>query len=423
MERVVITGMGLISALGADVQSCWQGLIEGRSGIVPISHYDVTDYNTKVAGEAVWIPREDPAAGLPWQWCRRAVRMFSKATGEAFRDASLDRVPLPARELGVAAGATVNWIDVIQLREIARYGRPDGKSWDMLRYLEEEKHPIRGYYKRMGDLMVSAPAQALGAKGPAFVMDTACAASAHSIGEAFRMIQRGKAKAMIAGGAAALVNPIAILAFALIGALSRSGNPEEASRPFDKGRDGFVMGEAAGAIVLESLSSARERGARIYAELAGYGSTLNAASLTDPSPDGSSEARAMKMAAEEAGLRKEEIDYVAAHGTSTQKNDAVETMAIKRFLGEHAQRVPISSNKGQIGHTISAAGVCNVISATKAITEGVIPPTMHLRNPDAACDLDYVPNKSRRREVRAALANAFAFGGQNAVLALRVLVN
>lgn len=423
MERVVITGMGLITALGADLPTNWSGLIEGRSGIAPITQYDVTEYATKVAAEAAFIPREDPLPGVPWQWCRRALRLFHHTSGEAFRDAGLDREPLAPREIGIAAATTVNWIDIPHLRVKAGYPGPDGKGFDVLRYTQAEEHPLRGYYKRMGDMMATVPARALGLGGPAFVMDTACAASAHSIGEAFRMVKRGQVRAMVAGGAASLVNPIGILAFALIGALSRSADPKTASRPFDKGRDGFVMGEAAGAIILESLSSARARGAHIYAELAGFGSTLNAGSLTDPSPDGSTEAQAMVLALREAGLRADEIDYVAAHGTSTAKNDFVETLALKRTFGDRAKHLPVSSNKGQIGHTISAAGVCNVITVAKAITEGIVPPTMHLTNPDPACDLDYVANQSRRVEVRAALSNAFAFGGQNVVLALKACSN
>jgi 3-oxoacyl-(acyl-carrier-protein) synthase len=224
---------------------------------------------------------------------------------------------------------------------------------------------------------------------------------------------------MLAGGAAALVSPLPILAFSLLGALSRNADPEAASRPFDRQRDGFVMGEAGGAVVLETLESAQARGAHIYAELAGYGSSLNAHTLTDPSPDGSAEAQAISIALRQASLAPEEVDYIAAHGTSTPKNDPIETAAIKRAFGPYAKRLMVSSNKGQIGHTISAAGVCNVICAVKAIAEGHVPPTMHLRSPDPQCDLDYVPNQSRAATVRAALAHAFAFGGQNAVLAVR----
>ncbi len=423
MERVVITGMGMSTALGPDLPSCWHGLIAGRSGIAPITRWDVADYTTKVAAEAAFIPRRDPLDTVPWQWCRRAVRMFNSVCVEAWCDAALDEAPLASSRIGVAAGASMNWIDIIQLGRYVDYPKEDGKTFDLLRYSQAEEQPLRGYYKRMGDMMVSVPARALGARGPSFVVDTACAASAHSIGEAYRLIQRGKASAMIAGGSAALVNPIAVLAFALLGALSRSANPDEASRPFDKARDGFVMGEGAGAVVLESLSSARARGARIHAELSGFGSTLNAYTLTDPSPDGSSEARAIALALDEACLRPEEISYVAAHGTSTPKNDAIETLAIKHFFGAHASKLMVSSNKGAIGHTISAAGVCNVICAVKAMTDGIVPPTAHLTHADPACDLDYVANESRPALVRAAIANAFAFGGQNAVLALKAWNN
>ena len=226
-------------------------------------------------------------------------------------------------------------------------------------------------------------------------------------------------KAMLAGGTCALVTPLAILGFGLLGALSRSPDPEKASRPFDINRDGFVMGEGAGAVVLENLESARARGARIYAELVGYGSTLNAHNMTDPSPDGESEGRAMQMALRDGDVAPDEVDYIAAHGTSTPKNDYAETVAIKRVFRGHAYRLMVSSIKAQIGHTIAAAGVCNLVCAVKAMTEGKVPPTMHLSHPDPECDLDYVPNQSRPASVRAALVNAFAFGGQNAVLAVR----
>jgi 3-oxoacyl-[acyl-carrier-protein] synthase II len=216
-----------------------------------------------------------------------------------------------------------------------------------------------------------------------------------------------------------VVSPIGILAFAVLGALSTNPDPEEASRPFDRRRDGFVMGEGAGAVVLERLESARARGARVYGEVAGYGATLNAGSLTDPSPDGASEEWAMRLALREAALSPEEVDYVAAHGTSTPRNDAVETKALRRVFGRHAGRLLVSSNKGQIGHTISAAGVCNLICALKAVEQGWVPPTAHYREPDPECDLDYVPNVGRQAAVRGALVNAFGFGGQNAVLAVR----
>jgi 3-oxoacyl-(acyl-carrier-protein) synthase len=303
-------------------------------------------------------------------------------------------------------------------RQFFQSRRPDNSGVDLASLLDAGDAPYAAFYRRQGDTIAGAAARFLKIGGPATVIDTACAASAHAIGEAWRMIRHGKAAAMIAGGSAALVSPVAILAFSLLGALSRSSDPEQASRPFDKDRDGFVMGEGAGAIVLESLESATRRGARIYAEMVGFGSTSNAYSLTDPSPDGASEGRAMQIALG-SQIRPEEVDYIAAHGTSTPRNDNTETMAIKHAFGNHARRLLVSSNKGHLGHTISAAGVCNVITAVKAIVEGCVPPTLGLRNPDSGCDLDYVPLQSRTAKVRVALANAFAFGGQNAVIALR----
>ncbi len=419
MHRVVITGMGLSTSLGPCLSTCWQALVEGRCGIAPISFYDPSQYDIKVAAECPYVPAEVDADRAPREWCRRYVRLFYSVAQEAYRDAGLEEDPLPSSEIGIAGGGSVNWIDVVQLRrEYFDFRTEDGKALDLKRYPVKGQSQ-RGYYRRMGEMMLAVPARLLRLGGPQFMMDTACAASAHAIGEAYRLVKRGKVRAMLAGGSAALVNPIGILAFALLGALSKSGNPEEASRPFDRLRDGFVMGEGAGAIVLESLESAKARGARIYAELVGYGSTLNAYSLSDPSPDGNSEARAMRLALEEAGMTPEQVDYVAAHGTSTPKNDAVETTAIKLCFGKHSPKLLVSSIKGHIGHTISAAGVCNLISAVKSMGEGQVPPTLNLRNPDPGCDLDYVPNHSRRATVRAALVNAFAFGGQNAVLAVK----
>jgi len=349
------------------------------------------------------------------------VRLFVPVVREAFADAGLDRPGAPeGAQIGIAAGTSVNYLDMHLMKHYFQLRKPDSPELDLARFAREGRQPGNSFHRRLGDMIASVPAKLLKLGGPGFVMDTACAASSHAIGEAFRLVRLGKVKAMLAGGAAALVSPLPILAFSLLGALSRNANPEVASRPFDRQRDGFVMGEGGGAVVLESLESAQARGARIYAELAGYGSSLNAYTLTDPSPDGSAEARAMTIAMEQAALKPEDVDYIAAHGTSTPKNDPIETAAIKRVFGEQAKRLVVSSNKGQIGHTISAAGVCNVICAVKAIAEGQVPPTMHLRTPDPQCDLDYVPNQSRSAKIRAALANAFAFGGQNAVVAVRV---
>jgi 3-oxoacyl-[acyl-carrier-protein] synthase II len=414
----MITGLGWTTSLGSNLETCWRKLLAGESGIRPISFWDTTSYTVKLAAEVRDIPRDTGLATVPSTWCRRSSRLFLPVVREAFGDAGLDTCPVPSDEIGIAAGASVNYIDHRLIREyFSRFDKATRRLAFNALGIGEERPEV--FARRAGDMMAAVPARLLRLGGPSFAVDTACAASSHAIGEAFRLIRRGKASAMIAGGSAALVSPLGIIAFSLLGALSRSSNPLEASRPFDRLRDGFVMGEGAGAVVLESLPSALRRGARIYAEVVGYGSTSNAGSLTDPSADGTPEARAMASALAEGEMAPEEVDYIAAHGTSTQKNDATETLAIKRVFGEHARRLLVSSNKGQIGHTISAAGVSNVICAVKAITDGIAPPTMNLRNPDAECDLDYVPNQSRPSRIRGAIANAFAFGGQNTALAIR----
>jgi 3-oxoacyl-[acyl-carrier-protein] synthase II len=411
--------MGMSTSLGPDLCTCWPRLLAGVNGIAPLSFWDPSEYSAKVVAEVKHVPRDAGADFIPPSWCRRGVRLFVPVAREAFADAQLDRVPLAPAEIGIAVGTSVNYLDMHLMKHYFQLRSPDRPALDMARFAREGRQPENSFYRRLGDMLASVPAKLLQLAGPAFVMDTACAASSHAIGEAFRLVRLGKVKAMLAGGAAALVSPLPILAFSLLGALSRNADPQFASRPFDRQRDGFVMGEGGGALVLERLESAQARGARIYAELAGYGSSLNAYTLTDPSPDGSAEARAMSIALQQASLAPEEVDYIAAHGTSTPKNDPIETLAIKRVFGPLAKRLMVSSNKGQIGHTISAAGVCNVICAVQAIVHGQVPPTMHLRTPDPQCDLDYVANQSRAAKIRAALANAFAFGGQNAVLAVR----
>ena len=412
------------TALGPDLATCWRRLLAGENGIGPLSFWDPSEYNTRVAAEVKHIPRETGSDAIPSSWCRRGVRLFLPVAREAMADAGLsgsrESSGLAPEDIGIAAGTSVNYLDMALMKHYFQLRQPDRPALDMARFAREGRQPDNSFYRRLGDMISSVPAKLLKLAGPAFVMDTACAASSHAIGEAFRLVRLGKVKAMLAGGAAALVSPLPILAFSLLGALSRNADPEIASRPFDRQRDGFVMGEGGGAVLLETADSAQARGAHIYAEVAGFGSSLNAHTLTDPSPDGSAEARAISIALEQASMAPEEVHYIAAHGTSTPKNDSIETAAIKKAFGAHSKRLMVSSNKGQIGHTISAAGVCNVICAVQAIAEGHVPPTMHLRSPDPQCDLDYVPNQSRSATIRAALAHAFAFGGQNAVLAMRV---
>ena len=422
MTRVVVTGMDLVTALGPTLATTWPRLVAGEAGIGPITYFDASEYSCHVAAEVRDVQPDGGGMPAPVEHSRRGVRLFTKAVHGAWRDAGLDVDPPAAERAGVAAGVTVNYVNMAMLRHHFRFRSPGTHAIDLERFAREGGHePPHLFHRRQGDLAAALPARALGLTGPTIAVDTACAASAFAIGEAFRAIQRGRVRVMVAGGGASIVSPVGILAFSVLGALSRNPDPALASRPFDRDRDGFVMGEGAGAVVLEDRDHARARGARIYAELCGYGTTVTAYTLTDPSPDGSCEADAIRLALADAAMAPEEVGYIAAHGTSTAKNDALETVAIKQVLGPHAARVPVSSNKGQIGHTISAAGVCNLVVAIKAITDQCVPPTAHYRTPDPACDLDYVPNVGRRAQVGAALAHAFAFGGQNAVLAVRAV--
>jgi 3-oxoacyl-[acyl-carrier-protein] synthase II len=419
MSRVVITGMELITALGSSLSTTWSRLIAGESAVAPITYFDAAEYGCTVAAEVrdpSWPHAIDPTLHNH----RRGVRLFTTTARGAWRDAGLDCDKPRPDQVGIAAGVSVNYVNMAMVRHHFNFRRADGRALDLGRFAREGGcEPPHLFAKRQGELAATLPARELGVTGPTIAVDTACAASASAIAQAFRLIRRGRARVMIAGGGASLVSPVGLLAFSVLGALSRNANPAQASRPFDRNRDGFVMGEGAGAIVLEEREHARARGARIYAELCGCGATLSGHNLTDPSPDGVCESEAIRLALEDGGIAPEEIGYVAAHGTSTPKNDVVETAAVKRALGSQAARVAISSNKGQIGHTISAAGVCNVVCAAKALSAGWLPPTANYQTPDPACDLDYVPNLGRRASPAAALAHAFAFGGQNAVLALR----
>jgi 3-oxoacyl-[acyl-carrier-protein] synthase II len=422
MTRVVVTGMDLVTALGPTLAATWPRLVAGEAGIGPITYFDASEYGCHVAAEVREAQPDGNSVPAPIEHSRRGVRLFTKAVHGAWRDAGLDIEPPAPERAGVAAGVTVNYVNMAMLRHHFQFRAAGTPAIDLERFAREGGHePAHLFHRRQGDLAAALPARALGLTGPTIAVDTACAASAFAIGEAFRIIRRGRAQVMVAGGGASIVSPVGILAFSVLGALSRNPDPAQASRPFDRDRDGFVMGEGAGAVVLEERDHARARGARIYAELCGYGTTLTSYNLTDPSPGGACEADAIRLALADAAMASEEVGYIAAHGTSTAKNDALETAAIKEVLGPHAARVPVSSNKGQIGHTISAAGVCNLIVAIKAITDQCVPPTAHYRTPDPACDLDYVPNVGRRAQVGAALAHAFAFGGQNAVLAVRAV--
>lgn len=417
-SRVVVTGLGITTALGRGINACWPKLIGGESGIRPVSYYDPSEHSIKVSAEARDVPSDPAVDGTPVAHMRRAHRMFASVVEEAWLHAHLDQEPVPPEQIGIAAGTSTNYIDVRLVGPVWEMRRTGKLQVDLERVRSSGVAGAGHFFRRQGDMIGAVPARLLNLGGPAILTDTACSASAHAIGLAYHALRRGKARVMIAGGAAALARPLSILAFALLGALSR-GTTSEASRPFDKKRDGFVMGEGGGAVVLETLESAQQRGVPVLAEILGFGCTTSGHNLTDPSPNGLWEGRAMAMALADAGWQPEEVDYIAAHGTSTPKNDISETHSIKSVFGDHARRLMVSSNKGHIGHTISAAGVCNVVFTVKGMVEGVAPPTLNLRNPDPDCDLDYVPNLGRPAKINRALCNAFAFGGQNVSLAVR----
>jgi 3-oxoacyl-(acyl-carrier-protein) synthase len=420
MESVAITGMGLVCALGATLREAWPRLVAGEHGFRPISRFDASAYGSRIAAEVgafATVGPDVPQGGdSP---LRRSTRLFLAAAAEAWRDAGLTADDATAAQAGVVAGASVNYVHMSHIRVLwAARDRQTGQV-DTGRALSDEVVPSGAFFRRHGETMAAATAVTFGLGGPRIACDTACASGAHAIADAYRIVARGDAPIMLAGGGSGLIMPVTILAFSRIGALTSNADPATASRPFDRRRDGFVLGEGAAVVVLERIPAARARRARVYAEIAGAASTVNAHSLTDPSPGGETEAMTMTLAMRDAGMAARDIGYIAAHGTSTPKNDVTETLAIKRALGERAESVLVSSHKGQLGHTLPAAGAINVVLAATALARQTVPPTAHLSEPDPECDLDYVPGVGRRAVVRAALCNAFAFGGQNTVIVLR----
>ncbi len=405
MRRVVVTGMGVVSPVGVGVDAFWSSLTSGTSGIRRITRFDPSPFPSQIAGE---IRDFDPLAHLPRRDVVRTdpfIHYALVAAQEAIENAKL-RIDGQNARVGVSIGSSMGGIGLflaaqeILLREGAGAISP---------------YAMPGYLPHMAAGWVS---MRTGARGPIAAAATACAAGSQAIGDAFRTIQRGDADAMLAGGSDALIHPVVVGCFCALRALStRNAEPTRASRPFDRERDGFVLAEGAGVLVLEELEAARARGVHVYAELVGYGLTADAHHPTAPSEDGP--ARAMALALADAGLRPEQIDYVNAHGTSTPHNDVNETRAIKHAFGPHARRVAISSIKSMTGHLNGAAGAVEAIATVLAIARGLVPPTINYRTPDAECDLDYVPNQARAMAVRAALSNSFAFGGINATLVFR----
>lgn len=397
----------MVTPIGSDVPTFWRNLVEGRSGVSMIDAFDVSDYPTKIAA----VVRDfNPEPYIDKKELRRLDRFTQfaiAATRQAVEDAGLEIHEENAERVGVYIGSGIGGIHTLleNYRTLLDRGP---------RRVSPFVVPMMIANMASGQVSIL-----LGAKGPNSAAVTACATGTHAIGDAFKIIERGDADVMIAGGSEAAIVDLALAGFSNAKALStRNDAPEKASRPFDKDRDGFVMGEGSGVIVLEALDHALARGARIRAEIVGYGMSGDAYHVTAPHPEGEGAYRAMAAALRDAGIRPEDVDYINAHGTSTDVGDVHETLAIKRLFGEHAKRLAVSSNKSMIGHLLGAAGGVEAVATVKTIEEGILPPTINLETPDPQCDLDYVPNVARPAQVRYALSNSFGFGGHNAVIVL-----
>jgi 3-oxoacyl-[acyl-carrier-protein] synthase II len=419
-RRIVVTGMGMITPLGTGVARNWERMLRGESGVRRIHRIDTTTLEVKIAGEIVPLPEvpEDESVkqlGIHSRFALVAGREAWASSGLA------DFAGLDRGRAGVYLGAGKGILDLERLVPALKAARAGGgfEYGPFTERAAETIDPYRRYeepYHRPGTHL----ARALGLEGPNVVCITACAAGNHALGEAYRMLRRGDADVMVAGGTHSQVDLMSIAGYSTLGALStRNDEPERASRPFDRKRDGFILGEGSGVLVLEELEHARARGATIHAEIIGYGNTDDCYRVTDPHPEGRGAEKAMRLALESAGLAPDAIDYVNAHGTSTAQNDAQESAAIARIFGPKGEAPPVSSVKSMVGHLIAAAGAIEAITCVRALQESVIPPTINYENPDPACDLDYVPNEPREAKLTHTMNNSFGFGGQNIVTIFR----
>lgn len=407
-RRVVVTGVGLVTPLGIGVEESWSALIAGKSGVGEITRFDATDYNTKIAGEVKGFNAED---FMPKKEAKRTETFIAfaiAATRMAMDDSGLIIDSTNAHRVGVLTGCGLGGLNMLEVTA----------------HTVEHKGPNRvsPFFIPLiiGNMAPGMISIQFGAKGPNSSVATACAAGAHAIGDAFELIKSGKADAMITGGVESVITRTGVAGFGAMKALStRNDDPQRASRPFDRDRDGFIMGEGCGMVILESLDNALERGAKIYAEMAGYGMSGDGYHMTSPPPDGDGAARCMEAAIADAGIAKHQIGYINAHGTSTPLNDLYETRAIKAVFGDLAKSVPISSTKSMTGHLLGGSGGVETVFTTLAITHGILPPTINLDNPDEECDLDYIPNVARKAHVNYAMTNSFGFGGTNASLILK----
>lgn len=404
MERVVITGMGVISPLGNNLNDFWANVKKGKCGIDYIKAFDTKDFDVKVAGEVKDFNPKDYLSPKEAKRLDKFCQFAIAGADMAVKDSGLCLDKIDKTRFGVIVGSGVGGIETIE--EEARVIREKGP-----RRVKPLFVPMIIINMVAGNLAIR-----YGAKGICTSIVTACATGNNAIGEAFRAVKNNYADVMIAGGSEASITPLAMAGFTNLTALSKSTDVNRASIPFDKERSGFVMGEGAGILILESLSHAQKRGAKIYAEIVGYGSTCDAYHMTSPDPSGEQAANAMKLAIKEGNVEKEQISYINAHGTSTPYNDKFETLAIKNVFKEYAYKIPVSSTKSMTGHLLGAAGAVEAIICVKALEEGFIPPTINYKQKDEDCDLDYVPNEGREAQLKCVLSNSFGFGGHNAVL-------
>jgi 3-oxoacyl-[acyl-carrier-protein] synthase II len=407
-RRVVVTGMGTITSLGHDVESLWQAVLRGESGAGPITYFDASNYATQIAAE---VKGFDPTRYVDRKEARRMdpfVQFAVAAALTALRDAGLEITDANRTRVGVCVGSGIGGVE----------------TWDQEHRILQEKgpHRVSPFFIPMliGNMAAGHIAILTGAQGPNKALVTACATGAHAIGDALRLIQYGEAEVMIAGGTESAIRPLPIAGFCSMKALSRRNEaPQRASRPFDRDRDGFLMAEGSGILILEELNHARRRDARIYAEIIGYGTSGDAYHMAEPLPCGTGAVLSMQAALRDAGLAPEEVCYINAHAPSTSKGDLSETIAIKRVFGDHARKLMVSSTKSMTGHLLGAAGGVETILSVLTVQRGVAPPTINYETPDPECDLDYVPNEAREADLPVALSNSFGFGGQNASLIVR----
>jgi len=407
-RRVVVTGLGIVSPLGTGVEKNWQAILEGRSGIRKITRFASDGFASRIAGEVPDFKAEDFIDAKEIKKMDLFIQYALGAAAMAVEDSGLKIEGEFAEEVGVIIGVGLCGLDTIEVTHKA--------------LLDGGPRKISPFFipKVISNLAAGHIAIRYGAKGVNWTPTSACASGTHAIGEAYHLIRRGMQDAVIAGGAESVITPLGVGGFSSMKALStRNDEPERASRPFDKERDGFVVGEGSGVLILEEREQALKRGAKIYAEVIGYAANGDAYHMTAPSPEGEGAARCMRLALKDAGIAPSDIDYINAHGTSTEYNDANETMAIKTVFGEHAAKLPVSSTKSMTGHLLGAAGAVEGVYCVLALCNGMLPPTINYENPDPTCDLDYVPNTARKADIEVALSNSFGFGGTNACAIFR----